>query len=219
MQPLLNGVTQAASSGPGDTGSLIHWPGSYLDRLDLRELFERSQPLELELGSGDGGFMLRWAGQHPDRNFLAVERLMGRLRKIDRKGRRLGLRNLRGLRIEAGYFLEYMFPLHAAEVIHIYFPDPWPKRKHRKNRLVNEHFADVAAQALVPGGQVYLRTDDWTYHAQMEAVFGAHPAFTAVDTPAGLRAVLTDFEQEFLAKGVAGRYAAFEVTIRPAVRG
>jgi tRNA (guanine-N7-)-methyltransferase len=182
---------------------------SIVDRLDPAAMFPRAQPLEIELGSGDGSFLVNYAKLHPDRNFLGLERLLGRLRKLDRKGRRAGLANLRGLRIESAYFLEYLLPVGAASVIHLYFPDPWPKRKHRKNRLVNEHFPEIVFQALAPGGAIYLRTDDENYFAQMVTVFAASPSFRPIETPVELSAVVTDFERGFTARGVATRRAAY----------
>jgi tRNA (guanine-N7-)-methyltransferase len=123
--------------------SLIYPLASILERLEPAKLFPKPQPLEVELGSGDGSFLAQYAARHPERNFIGVERLLGRLRKLDRKGRRAGLTNLRGVRIESAYFLEYLLPSHAASVLHVYFPDPWPKRRHRRhpaascNRRIN----------------------------------------------------------------------------------
>lgn len=198
--------TQAAPASP----SLIHQPVSYLDRLDLGRLFPKAQPLEVELGSGDGSFLVQWAKLHPGRDFLGVERLLGRLRKLDRKGQRAGLTNLLALRIEASYFLEYLLPPASVLALHVYFPDPWPKRKHRKNRLINDRFAEAAAQVVLPGGAVYLRTDDADYFAQMISVFSVRPDFQRVDAPAELSAVLTDFEREFHACGMATLRAAYQ---------
>src|SRR5512139_399276 len=112
--------------------SLIYALPSILERLDLGKLFARAQPLEVELGSGDGGFLAEYAARHPEHNFIGVERLLGRMRKLDRKGQRAGLTNLRGVRIECSYFLQYLLPPHSAEALHIYFPDPWPKRRHHR---------------------------------------------------------------------------------------
>jgi len=190
-------------------GSLIYPLTSVVERVDLRALFPVSQPVEVELGSGDATFLVRYAQSVATHNFLGVERLLGRLRKLDRKGRRAGLTNLRGLRIEAGYGLEYLLPWEGIAALHVYFPDPWPKRKHWRRRLVNERFPELAARVLVPGGAVYLRTDDAAYAAQMQAVFAASPAFTAVETPPALAAVPTDFEREFVARGVAIVRAAY----------
>lgn len=183
---------------------------SILERLELAQLFPQSQPLEVELGSGDGSFLVAYAKLHPERNFIGVERLLGRIRKTDRKGRRAGLTNLRGVRIESTYFLEYLLPAHAAAAIHVYFPDPWPKRKHRRHRLINERFTELARQALAPGGVVYLRTDDADYFGQMTTVFAASPHFRAVETPAELSAVTTDFERGFNAQGIATNRAAYK---------
>jgi tRNA (guanine-N7-)-methyltransferase len=163
------------------------------------------------LGIGDGGFILRWAALNAGRNFLAVERLKGRLTKILKRTRRQCLTNLRAVRIEAANFLEYLLPRKCASGIHVYFPDPWPKRKHRQYRLINDHFVDVAATTLQPGGRVYLRTDDASYFTQMTGVFGASSRFAPVETPAALAAVQTDFELEFLAKGIPCRHAAYEL--------
>jgi tRNA (guanine-N7-)-methyltransferase len=190
--------------------SLLVRPGSWFERLDLGSLFPHPQPLEVELGCGDSSFIIEWARQHPERNFLGVERLKGRMQKLDRKGRRLGLQNVRGLRIEAGYCLEHLLPAASLNALHVYFPDPWPKRKHWPRRLVNERFAALAALVLLPGGTVYLRTDDAAYFNQMTQVFGSQARFRAVETPTELSNLLTDFEREFLALGKVTCRAAYQ---------
>jgi len=189
--------------------TLIYQLPSIVQRLDLASMFPQPQPLEVELGSGDGSFLANYAKLHPGRNFLGIERLLGRLRKLDRKALRAGLVNLRGLRIESAYFLEYLLPPHSASALHIYFPDPWPKRKHRKNRLINERFPQIAAQALLPGGFVWLRTDDEDYFNQMVTSFATNSSFRLVETPADLAAVVTDFERNFHARGIATLHAAY----------
>lgn len=190
--------------------TLVYRPEDFFQRMDTGVLFPRLQPLEVELGAGDGSFLLQWAAGHPERNFIGVERLVGRLRKIDRKGLRAGLANLRAMRIEARYLVEWMLPAGAVSVLHIYFPDPWPKRKHRRHRLINEQFPEVAARALAPEGRVCLRTDDADYFSQMQAVFAASPLFAPVDPEPGLLEVRTDFETEFNAKGIPTRHAVYQ---------
>jgi tRNA (guanine-N7-)-methyltransferase len=200
-----------ARSAPWAPHSTLLYPlTSLIDRLDPAKWFPHSQPLEVELGSGDGTFIAQYAQRRPDRNFLAVERLLGRLRKIDRKGLRAGLANLRLVRIEASYLLEYLLPPESVHALHVYFPDPWPKRKHRKNRLVNPRFTELAAQALTPGGTVYLRTDGQDYFAQMTAVFAANTNFLLAETSVELSGIITDFERDFTAKGVVTLRAAFQ---------
>lgn len=197
---------RVADAGPS---AIIVRPPSYIERLDVRALFAKAQPLEVELGAGDGSFFVQWAALNPDVNFLGVERLLGRLRKIERKSRRLGLSNARVLRLEANYFAEYLLPHASVSAFHIYFPDPWPKRKHLANRLVNDPFTEVIRAALTPGGIIYLRTDHQDYFAQMTGVFGANTHFEPVPTPERLAAVLTDFERGFNAEGIQTNRAAY----------
>jgi tRNA (guanine-N7-)-methyltransferase len=117
---------------------------------------------------------------------------------------------VRAIRIEASYFLEWLLPRKGVTALHIYFPDPWPKRKHRKNRLVNERFTQLAHAVLAAGGVVYLRTDDADYFAQMEAVFGASPLFKPTEIPTELIEIQTDFERGFRQKGIATLRAAYQ---------
>jgi tRNA (guanine-N7-)-methyltransferase len=175
---------------------------SAVDPIDLSAFFAAPQPTDLELGSGDGSFLIEYATAHPERNFLGVERLMGRIRKIERRGLRLGLRNLAAIRFEAAYLLQYLLPAAAFDAVHIYFPDPWPKLKHRRHRLVNEAFPGLLSRILRLGGTVHMRTDDQDYFAQMVRVFEADPRFTRLPTPEELAAVRTDFEREFNARGI-----------------
>ncbi len=183
---------------------------SIVEPLVLSQFFSTSQPLEVELGCGDASFLVDLAQRHPEKNFIGVERLLGRITKLDRKGRRAALANLRGVRIESSYFLQYLLPPHSAHAIHVYFPDPWPKKRHHKNRLINERFPALAAAALVPGGKVYLRTDDPPYFAQMTEVFDAAKQFRISETPAELAGLLTDFEKEFSARGIKTLRAAYQ---------
>ena len=182
-----------------------------IEPLKLAELFEKPQPLEVELGCGDASFLVEYARRNPEINFVGVERLLGRISKLDKKGRRAGLQNLRGVRIESSYFLQFLLPAKSVSALHIYFPDPWPKKRHRKNRLINENFPALARAALAPGGIVYLRTDDADYFSQMTEVFGADKNFEKMETPVELAELLTDFERDFNARGIKTLRAAYEL--------
>ena len=200
-----------AESQTIDLANLVYEFKSIVDPLDLTELFPRVQPLEVELGCGDASFLAEYARRHPETNFLGVERLLGRIKKLDRKGRLAGLTNLRGVRIESAYFLQYLLPAQCARAVHIYFPDPWPKKKHHRHRLINSAFPALARRVLRPGGVVYLRTDDLDYFTQMTEVFGAATEFETVATPGELAGVLTDFERDFNAQGSPTRVAAYRL--------
>ena len=185
---------------------------SILNPIALAEVFPKAQPLEIELGSGDGSFLAEYARRHPERNFIGTERLLWRIRKLERKCRPLGLENVGGVRIESSYFLQYLLPPHAAVALHVYFPDPWPKRKHRRHRLINEAFPVLASQAIAPNGVVYLRTDNEDYFNQMLEVFAASPLFLPTGTPDELAGLTTDFERDFQARGIQTLRAAYQRT-------
>jgi len=183
---------------------------SIVKSLELAEIFPKSQPLEVELGCGDASFLVEYARRNPGRNFIGVERLLGRISKLDRKGRRAGVTNLRGVRIESSYFLQYLLPQNSICALHIYFPDPWPKKRHHKNRLINKNFPALARAALAPGGKIYLRTDDADYFAQMRDVFGTDENFREIETPSELAELPTDFERDFNSKGIPTLRAAYQ---------
>ena len=193
--------------------SLIYQLPSITERLNLKAIFPLERELEVELGSGDGSFLVEYARQSADRNLIGVERLLGRIRKMERKAKRAGMTNLRGIRIESAYFLEYLLPARSISALHIYFPDPWPKRKHRRHRLINDRFPRLAKSVLRPDGIVYLRTDDEDYFKQMLEVFAAARNFKSVETPPALSAITTDFERDFNAKGIKTLRAAYQISI------
>ncbi len=181
--------------------SLLHEFESVTEPLRLEELFSVTHPAELEIGCGDGGFLLEWATRQPEKNFLGVERLLGRIRKLDKKGRRANLANLRLLRFEARYLLQYLLPAKAFDAVHIYFPDPWPKDKHRRHRLIDEHFPELARRILVPNGIVHLRTDDPAYFEQMQESFSPAKDFSSTETPVELANLTTEFERQWNEEG------------------
>ena len=191
--------------------NLIVGLNSIVEPLDLSEIFQKPRPLEVELGCGDASFLVEYARRNPEKNFIGIERLLGRIQKLDRKGRRAGLANLRGVRIESSYFLRYLLPPRSAVALHIYFPDPWPKKKHRKHRLIGENFPALARAALASGGVVYLRTDDADYFRQMTEVFAASGEFQKVETPVELAELPTDFEREFRARNIQTLRAAYQL--------
>ena len=188
--------------------SLLFRPNDYFAPLKWEEIFKVNQPLEIELGAGDGSFLIKYAKAHPEINLLGIERLLGRMRKIDRDTHRSGVKNVRLFRIEAGYFLKYLSPPKSIRAIHVYFPDPWPKVRHHKKRLVDEVFVQRCADLLEPEGVVYLRTDHENYFEQMKEVFQADARFYPIATPDSLKKITTDFEEHFNDQGIHTQYAS-----------
>jgi tRNA (guanine-N7-)-methyltransferase len=164
-------------------------------------LFGNDHPIEIDLGAGDGDFFLAYAARYPGRNFLAVERLLGRAGKIDRKGRRRELLNLRVLRLESAYTIRYLCPTESVEVVHLMFPDPWPKQKHRKQRLLQTDFAQALIRALKPGGEFRFTTDHEEYFQTSTPILDALPGWKREDVWDLTDYPQTDFEQKWLAEG------------------
>jgi tRNA (guanine-N7-)-methyltransferase len=134
-------------------------PAPIIRRLDLSEIFPGRHRFALDLGAGDGGFALAYAAQHPDTGVLAVERLLGRARKIAKGALTLALTNVRVLRLESFYTVKYLLPPESVDEIHLMHPDPWPKKRHHKHRIFSLEFLDACVCALRPGGFLRLTTD------------------------------------------------------------
>jgi tRNA (guanine-N7-)-methyltransferase len=131
----------------------------------------RAAPLVLEIGSGMGETTVAIARAHPDADFIAVEvhgpGIGSLLNAIEKEK----LSNVRVIRHDALEVLEHMVPDGALAAIHLFFPDPWPKKRHHKRRLVQPPFAALAARKLAPGGVLHAATDWPDYAEHMDAVF------------------------------------------------
>jgi tRNA (guanine-N7-)-methyltransferase len=173
---------------------------SVIDRLDLDKIFGRNVPLQVDLGCGDGLFICALAERMPERNFLGIERLLGRIRSAARKAATVG--NVRLLRIESSYAVRYLLPAGSVETFYLLFPDPWPKRRHWQHRIVTGEFLRAISQALAKNGRFLVATDHLNYFEKIEEIGLANPDFMvaplgAADLP------LTKFGQQFRAQGAA----------------
>jgi tRNA (guanine-N7-)-methyltransferase len=144
-------------------------------------IFGRKAPLVLEIGSGMGETTAAIAQARPDADFIAVEvhgpgvgSLLNRIEKAK-------LSNLKVVRHDALEVLERMIPDGSLAAIHLFFPDPWPKKRHHKRRLVQPEFAALAARKLVPGGALHAATDWPDYAEHMDAVLLKEPLLQRVD--------------------------------------
>ena len=144
-------------------------------RLNPQEVFGRTAPLVLEIGSGMGEATAQIAQQNPALDFIAVEVHGPGVGSLLKKIAELELKNLRVVRHDAVEVLENMIADGGLAGLNLFFPDPWPKKRHHKRRLVQPLFAALAARKLAPGGYFHAATDWPEYAEQMEAVLCAEP--------------------------------------------
>jgi len=142
-------------------------------RVDFQRIFGCKRPVHIEIGSGKGTFLLG-QGQHvPDVNFLGIERSNKYYRfAVDRIGR-WGLKNVRIIRADAAHFLSEYVPDSSVDCFYVYFPDPWPKKRHHKRRFINEANMGQMVRCLKTGGTIQIATDHVDYFEQIREVIGA----------------------------------------------
>jgi len=122
------------------------------------------QPIELEIGTGKGTFLVQHATQLPRVNFIGIEYAKAYWRFAADRCRRHGLSNVKLVRIEGQFFVRNYVPDQRLRQVHTYFPDPWPKKRHHKRRLINRSFLLELHRVLEEGGQVRIVTDHPDYH-------------------------------------------------------
>lgn len=125
-------------------------------------------PLELEIGCGKGKFLIGRALESPERNFIGIDYAGKWMRVGEARSQQRQLKNLSFFKVEAWNFLK-KFPDKTIEICHIYFPDPWPKRRHRDRRLLSPDFFKLLYTKLKPLGLIELATDDAGYYAQIKS--------------------------------------------------
>ena len=143
--------------------------------LDLAGLFGRAAPRTIEIGFGNGDNLLRLAAAHPERDFLGIEVHRSGVGRVLLGLAAGGLRNVRLVCHDAVEVLERQVPPGSVEEILILFPDPWPKKRHHKRRLLQPPFAALAASRLAPGGVLRLATDWQPYALQILETLSAMP--------------------------------------------
>jgi tRNA (guanine-N7-)-methyltransferase len=147
-------------------------------KVNLSEIFPRSEKIIMEIGFGMGEATAIIAKNHPNNAYIAVDvhppgigKLLGRIVEI-------GLTNLRVIEDDVHIVLPHMFEDESLDAIHLYFPDPWPKKKHNKRRIVNEGFLALIHPKLKKGGYIHIATDWVPYAVSIEEVFAASTLFT-----------------------------------------
>ena len=175
----------------------IH-PEQWLNPIDFAACFDHpDHPLEIDLGCGKGRFLLARARKFPEINILGVDRMLNRIKRINRKALRANLLNLRVLRLDGYYTVTYLVPPQSVDTYYIFYPDPWPKGKHHHNRIFNELFMDAIARTLKPGGKIHASTDHLPYFEQIYKLIKDDSRFEETETFVPADDEVSDFELIF----------------------
>ncbi len=140
-------------------------------------------PVTLEIGCGHGHFMAAYAAAHPDERCLAIDIIVDRLERAQRKTDRAGLTNVAFLRAEAGLFIDHLPAALQLQRVFVLFPDPWPKRRHHKNRLLQADFLHRLAERCNAYARLGFRTDHAPYFEEVVALLAEHPDWHLIDEP------------------------------------
>lgn len=146
-------------------------------------LFGNSNPVHIEYCAGNGAWISHRAKHHPENNWLAVEKKFERVRKIWSKGKKKELDNLKTLCGEGYLATKNYFPDLSVDHVYVNFPDPWPKGRHAKHRIIQTPFADELHRILKPKGLVTVVTDDIPYSEQIISTFESHEGFESQFPP------------------------------------
>jgi tRNA (guanine-N7-)-methyltransferase len=168
--------------------------------LDLQTLFGRAAPRMLEIGFGAGEALLEFAAAHPDIDCIGIEVHRPGVGRLLLGAESASLRNLRVICHDAVEVLQQQIAPASIALVHIFFPDPWPKKRHHKRRLIQPPFVELLARAIAPGGTLRLATDWEPYAQHMREVIDACVAFVNLASDAGFVArsaerTLTRFER------------------------
>jgi len=186
------------------------------DQLNWVELYPSTGPIIIEIGSGKGRFLFKAASENPDKNFLGIEKSLKYSRVLNRRAEKTELTNLRLLNTEAGHFVSKYIPEKSVSEYHIYFPDPWPKKRHNKRRLISSAFLQSLIPSLKPGGALYYATDFKDYFDQMLEVSRACTGIKEISCQEidpkneNPEAALTNYERKYLIQGRPIYKAAYE---------
>jgi tRNA (guanine-N7-)-methyltransferase len=163
---------------------------------DLRTGRERAGGVEIEIGCGNGHFLAEYGTRNPAVHLIGLEIKSKRCLKAEEKARKRSLRNVTVVRTVAEGFLRDV-PPGEVDAFHIYFPDPWPKSRHRKRRFVSRENIVLLHDCLRPGGKIFFGTDFFDYYVQAKVLFLLHGGFTLITDPAPEEAFSSVYARRF----------------------
>ncbi len=183
--------TDDIAINPRDTGFV---------RLDLRQTFGNDRPVVLEIGSGKGRFLISSAAEQPETNFIGIEKSLHYHRVIRERIRKRTLKNVRLINHDAFLVLRDMIPDASLREVHIYFPDPWPRKKEQKRRIIRPDVLHEIRRVLVDGGSGIYVTDHQEY---FEAASPLLPGYfrTELRIPGPDDPPRTNYEAKYRAEG------------------
>jgi len=166
--------------------------------LDGSRLFGSPRPLEAEIGVGKGRFLLAWAAAHPETGFIGVERARVYLQMAAVRSARAALTNVRLVHTTAEDLLFRCLRPGSLAALHVYFPDPWPKRRHQKRRLFRPENVGRMAEVLTPGGLLRIKTDHAGYAAVIAEVVATEPRLEPIATDGAFEGIpASNFEIKY----------------------
>ncbi len=172
---------------------------------DFAAMFGNTRPVEIEIGCGKGTFILARSQARPEINMLGLEYARAYAAYCADRLNRAGVTNARMLGADADHVVTKCVPDNSVFRMHIYFPDPWPKRKHHRRRLIQRPFLAQARRVLQVGGQLIVVTDHFDYFRHIRRVLNNAEGFVRIPMPrmtdADGEIVGTNFERKYIAQG------------------
>ncbi len=182
-------------------------PVTAVEAIDWRHVFGREGRVEVEIGIGKGRFLLAVAAARPEICHFGVEWSNEYLRMVETRAERGNLENVRFVRADASDIVRRAIPAQSVSAYYVFYPDPWPKKRHHKRRFLQTANADAMAKTLLPEGWLHVATDHDDYWSVIEPLLDTHaaflraPVFGGPEFPLPTDAPLTNFEAKYEVEG------------------
>jgi len=182
-------------------------PDAAVGGIDWRQVFGKEGRVEVEVGIGKGRFLLAAAAACPQVLHFGIEWSNEYLRLAEARAARAGLDNVRFVRTDAAELIRRAVPAESVAAYYVFYPDPWPKKRHHKRRFLQAANLEALARTLVPRGWLHVATDHDEYWSVIEPLLAAHPAFArepdfgGPEFPLSLDGPLTNFEAKYAVEG------------------